>query len=164
VNGTTVHWYGKAPGLEVEEQDGVRSFPNRVLGVHGPTPSQTTACTKIAPRDATMSPAPRLHQPREDPAHGLVVLPVGAVDHHHVLGQVFAQVLWRETLALGMNAPAVKIEEDRTKWSGFGDNPRQTIYDSGSGHGANRRRWFVQEKSMPIAPRQQNQNQSQHQP
>lgn len=39
------------------------------------------------------APAARLHQPREDPSDGLVVLPVRTVDHHHVLRQVLAQVL-----------------------------------------------------------------------
>lgn len=39
------------------------------------------------------APAARLHQPREDPTDGLVVLPVRTVDHHHVLRQVLAQVL-----------------------------------------------------------------------
>lgn len=41
------------------------------------------------------SPAPGLHQPREYPANRLVVLTVGAVDHHHVLGKVLPQVLRR---------------------------------------------------------------------
>lgn len=47
------------------------------------------------------TPAARLHQPREDPANGLVVLPVRTVDHHHVLRQILAQVLTERERAKG---------------------------------------------------------------
>lgn len=39
------------------------------------------------------APASRLHEPGEYSPHRLVVLPIGAVDYHHVLCQVLAQVL-----------------------------------------------------------------------